>query len=91
MAKKTYIISYDLRNGSADDYEGLYDAIKAYGTWAHITESTWAVATTESAKEIRQYLAEFLGKGSRIFVVRSGTEGAWRNVICRNEWLKKWL
>ena len=85
--KTCYIISYDMAEGG--NYEALYDAIKAYGTWAHITESTWAVTTEESAKEIRDYLGECLPSGSRLFVVKSGVEAAWRNVICRNEWLKK--
>ena len=51
--ENTYIISYDLKKADDEDYENLYQAIKAYGTWAHITESTWAVKTSDSAKKIR--------------------------------------
>jgi hypothetical protein len=83
----TYLISYDMAEGG--DYDALYDAIKAYGTWAHITESLFAVKTASTAKQIRDDLGEYLPVGSRLIVVKSGTEGAWRNVICRNEWLKK--
>ena len=36
------IISYDLC-APGRNYDALYKAIKAYGTWAHITESTWFV------------------------------------------------
>ncbi len=71
------------------DYESLYEAIKAYGTWAHISESTWAVVTEETAKEVREYIGDYMTKGSTVFVVKSGVESAWRNVICSNEWLKK--
>ncbi len=85
--KNCYIISYDMAAGG--DYEELYEAIKEYGTWAHITESTWAVVTDEDHKEIRDSLGQFLPKGSRLFVVKSGSSSAWRNVICRNEWLKE--
>ena len=85
--KKTYLISYDLAEGG--DYEELYKAIKAYGTWAHITESLYAIATEQSASEIRENLSPVLIKGSKLFIVKSGTEAAWRNVICSNEWLKK--
>ena len=87
MTNKCYIISYDMAGG--DDYDELHDAIKAYGTWAHITESTWAVVTEYSAKEIRDDLGQYLPDGSRLLVVKSGVEAAWRNPICRNEWLKK--
>ena len=84
---KTFIISYDVPEGT--DYTQLYDAIKSYGTWAKITESTWAIMTEDRAKEVRDYLINLLPSGSRLFVIKSGSIAAWRNVICSNEWLKK--
>ena len=82
-----YIISYDMvENG---DYTSLIDAIKAYGTWAHITESTWAIVTEKSHTDVRDDIGLYLPKGSRLFVVKSGTAAAWRNVICRHQWLKE--
>lgn len=86
---KTYLISYDMAEGG--EYNALYEAIKAYGTWAHITESLFAVKTEMTAKQVRDDLCQYLPEGSRLVVIKSGTEGAWRNVICRNEWLKKHL
>ena len=83
----TYLISYDLAEGG--DYETLIAAIKSYGTWAHITESTWAVSTDKTATEVRDHLVGLMTKGSKIFVLKSASVGAWRNVICSNEWLKK--
>lgn len=84
-----YIISYDMAEGG--DYEELFAAIKAYKAWAHITESTWAVATNDDHKEIRDNLVQYLPNGSRLFVVKSGTAAAWRNVLCSSEWLKRRL
>jgi len=84
-----YIISYDLADDG--DYDALFDAIKEYGTWAHVTESTWAVVTELSAQDIRKDIGQYLPSGSRLLVVKSGVESAWRNVICRDEWLKKHL
>jgi hypothetical protein len=84
----TYIISYDLSNNR--DYESLYEAIKAYGTWAHITESTWAVVSSNSsAVDIRDDLKRTIDSDDKLFVIKSGIEAAWVNVICRNEWLKE--
>ncbi len=81
-----YIISYDLINQS--DYKSLHKAIKSYGTWAHISESIWAVYTSSSAKQIRDNLSSVMDGDDRIFVIKSGVEAAWRNVICSNKWLK---
>lgn len=83
----TYLISYDMATGG--DYDALYEAIKEYGTWAHITESLFAVKTESTAKQIRDDIGQYLPTGSRLMVVKSGAVAAWRNVICRDEWLKK--
>ena len=82
-----YIVSYDLRRQR--DYASLYEAIKTYPNWAHITASTWAVVTNSSAIEVREYLRGFVDNDDRLFVIKSGLEAAWVNVICKNEWLKE--
>lgn len=82
-----YLISYDLLKSR--NYEPLYAAIKAYGTWAHIHESVWAVVTSNSAVQIRDDLLRHVDADDRIFVVKSGSEAAWRGVICKSEWLKE--
>lgn len=87
--RRTYIICYDLPEGA--DYEPLIETIKGYGTWAHIALSTWAVKTASTAKEIRDALSEHVPPESRVFVLRSGAEAAWKNVMCRNAWLKEHL
>ncbi len=86
MDKKCYIISYDLRKKR--DYESLYDAIKSYGNWAHILESVWAVVTEKSAKQVRDHLLSCMDNDDGLFVVKSGTEAAWQNVMCETQWLK---
>lgn len=85
--KHTYIISYDVEG--SDGYEELFEAIKSYPGWAHITESTWGIVTEDSHTEIRNHLKSILPKGSRLMVVRSAGVAAWSNPICSNEWLKK--
>lgn len=86
---KCYIISYDIKDNSQTyDYSELEKAIKSYGTWAHINKSVWAIVTTKNAKEIRDYLKTKMDFNDSIFVIKSGTEAAWSNVICKDEWLK---
>jgi hypothetical protein len=82
-----YIVSYDLVKQR--DYTSLIAEIKKYGTWAHIHESVWAVVTEMSAVEVREDLKRHMDSDDRIFVVRSGTEAAWRGVLCSADWLHK--
>ena len=84
----TYIISYDLRK--EQNYDGLYNKIKDYGIWAKITESTWAIKTNNSAVEVRDNLKQVIKEDdNRLFVVKSGLEAAWSNIIGKNEWFQK--
>lgn len=85
----TYIISYDLKESDSDDYEKLFEYIKSYGTWAHITESLWAIQTDKSAVQIRDMLKAKVKKESALFVLKSGGEAAWSSVLCRNAWLQE--
>jgi hypothetical protein len=82
-----YIITYDLRFGG--NYTSLHNAIKTYGTWAKITESTWAVVTQQSAIALRDNLLKYIDNNDRLFVIKSGGEAAWINIMCNNEWLQK--
>ena len=82
-----YLISYDLRKKK--DYESLYKAIKAYSGWAHILESTWAVTTNLSAKQVRDDLKKHIDSDDGLFVLKSGVEAAWVRVNCKDEWLKE--
>jgi CRISPR-associated endonuclease Cas2 len=83
---QSYIISYDLKNQKIN--KSLYKTIKSYGTWAHISKSTWAVSTNSSAKQIRDHLSSVMDDDDSIFVVKSGVESAWKNATCKNQWLK---
>lgn len=85
--KHCYIISYDIKEESSAK---IIEKIKKTA-WAHITESTWAVLTNEKVADLRTRLATELPPGSRLFVIRSGGVAAWRNVLCSNEWLKKYV
>jgi hypothetical protein len=57
-------------------------------TWAKITESCWAVVYEGKSTEIRDNLKKDLGKGDRLFVIKSSGIAAWSNTICKSEWLK---
>ena len=84
-----YIISYDLRNRR--DYASLYEAIKSYGTWAHILESTWAVVSEKATTEVRNHLISYMDNDDGLFVAQSSGIAAWLKVQCRDEWLQSYL
>ncbi|MCW7475638.1 hypothetical protein [Leptospira levettii] len=85
--RQTYIISYDIPKKN-QNYEKVYDYLKGFGTWAHITESLWGIKSEKSASEIRDDLVKIAGTEANIFVLRSGVESAWKNVLCSNKWLQ---
>jgi CRISPR/Cas system-associated endoribonuclease Cas2 len=84
---ETYLISYDLSDETK--YNDLYEYVKSYGTWAHITESFFAVLTIKSATQIRDEIVNIVGDDCKVMVVRSAHEAAWYNTLCKSEWLKQ--
>jgi hypothetical protein len=84
----TYIISYDL-NRPGQDYASLREAIKRAGTWWHHLDSTWIVLTNKTAKQVRDALTPEIDANDKIFVIRSGGEGAWAGFNDKgSQWLK---
>jgi hypothetical protein len=86
---KCYIISFDLK--AYRNYDRFYDAIKSYGTWAKITESTWAIVTSQNTTQIRDLLMQHIDSDDRLFIIKSSGTSAWHNSITKIEWLKKYL
>ena len=82
------IIEYDLRSPGRN-YDELYKAIKSYGVWAHITESTWFIKASESCEQVRDKLLAHMDGNDRIFVAALTGVAAWSNVRCNSEYLKK--
>ena len=75
------IFEYDLR-APDKDYDAVYNIIKSYPYWAHITESTWFVKTDENCVQIRDKLIKVADKNDRIFVAELTGSAAWKNIIC---------
>lgn len=62
-----YLISYDL-NKSGQDYQKLFDAIKAYLGYYRVLKSAWFVSTTSSAQGIYDFLRSHIDSSDRIFI-----------------------
>ncbi len=88
MEYHCYIIIYDLR-APGRNYASLYQAIKDYGTWGKISESAWAVVSSQNSVEIRNNLMKYLDSNDRLMVVRSGQDAAWVNAMASKDWLQE--
>ncbi|MBN4054019.1 hypothetical protein JYT97_03945 [Haliea sp. AH-315-K21] len=87
---KVYQINYDLRKQR--DYAALYERIKAYGTWCHPLESTWVIASQQTAEQVRNNLVQVMDSDDGLFVTRLQGEAAWRGLDdSSSKWLQKQL
>ncbi|OGO79787.1 MAG: hypothetical protein A2Y21_12005 [Clostridiales bacterium GWC2_40_7] len=84
-----YIVLFEVQEASR--LSALTDALKSYSSYCPVTAHAWAVITETGAKEVRDKLLPLVGRKDQIFVIRSGTEGAWLNAYGpkHSEWLKK--
>ncbi len=85
-----YIINYDLRQ-PLRNYDKLYEAIKSYGYWAQVLESTWAVVTSQTSADVYNALARHMDDNDGLFVVNWGGQATWDKVLCDDEFLKQAL
>lgn len=85
----TYIINYDLI-APGKNYDRLFEAIKSYGTWAHVLESCWLIKSSLSATEVRNHLVKYIDNNDKLLVAKSGNQGAWRGLKeNQSDWLRK--
>ena len=84
-----YIVIFELKDSA--QLAGMREALKSFGFYCPLTARAWAIKTDMSAAQVRDKLTPAVGQGARLYVIRSGTEGAWRNAISlkHTDWLKK--
>ena len=82
------LITYDLIK-PGQNYQELFDAIKAVGTWARPLESVWIVVTRSSAKAVRDALAKHIDANDKLLVIPVGSEWASSHLTTRMaDWMK---
>ena len=90
----TYVIMYDL-NKEGDAYaeanKKLTDRIKKlFDKYWHHLDSTWAVVTELSHKQIRDDFWGYMDENDELLVVKSSGVAAWEGFIDKgSKWLKK--
>ena len=84
----SFIVSYDLIANK--DYTELYEAIRNYGSFAHILESVWIIKSTDSAVNIRDNLRTYIDSDDKLFVAKLNGESAWINLSTEvSNWIKE--
>lgn len=77
-----YVVSYDLKSDQNPNYEGVSAALEKCGTVNHFQKSVCLVASSISAKEIRDAVAPVLNDEDTLFVSRMGVGWAgWRTRV----------
>jgi len=61
------LVTYDLRK-PGQDYSDFYNVIKSY-SWAKLSESSYAIATTETPEAVYDKLSPHIDKGDQVFIV----------------------
>jgi len=62
------LIAYDL-NKPGQDYSGFYKVRDSY-PYAKLSESSYAISTTEAPAEVYKKLKEYIDKGDRVFIIK---------------------
>ena len=86
----SFIVSFDVSptGNNMEVYNAVVERIKAYGIWAHITSSCWALRTDATAVNVRDFLLAVMRQEDRLCVVQTAHVAAWSNPMCNNEWLR---
>ena len=86
----TYVITFEVDDSRKDS---LREKLREFGSYCPIHDNCWAVVSDKKPKEIIDFLSDSLSVPDRIFIIRSGTESAWRNSYGEkhSKWLKEKL
>lgn len=84
-----YIVTFEVSDGAAR--KRVHEQLRKYSGYCPVHEACWAILSDHTAVHVRDEIAAVLGDEGRLFVVRSGTEAAWKNSygLKHDEWLKK--
>ena len=84
-----YVVAYDLHT-PGNDYLGLKIILKTKYRGERILESVWVIKTTETSKEVYDFLENYIDDNDEIFVnILAGWEGTSKLNSKINEWVFK--
>lgn len=67
---KTFLITYDLiAPRTAEDYQQLHEAIKAFTYWAKPLESVWLIKSDLSREQIMNFLRQRIKVNDKLLII----------------------
>ena len=64
------ILTYDLnKEKSKADYDGFYEVIKSYPSWARLSESSYAIETSDSPQAIYNKLKPYIDDNDNVLIL----------------------
>lgn len=87
----TYIVTFEIKDLTRKNR--FKQVLKEFGSYCPIHDNAWAIRSERKAREVRDIITPFITNDDRIFVIRTGTDAAWKNAYGtkHTEWLKKHL
>lgn len=85
-----YIVA--IETSKEETRKNINNKLRNYDGFCPITKYCWAITTKDKkAKDIRDDVSKVSDSNDRIFVIKSGTEAAWKNSYSEKHtaWLKK--
>lgn len=72
------LLSYDLKHGTAEQYEQVINTIKEGASWWHYLESTWLLSTAETPEEVAVRVHAAMHPNDRLLVIEvTKNYGGW--------------
>lgn len=85
--KNILIITYDL-SAPHQNYDGVLSEIKAYGTWAKVSESSYLIKTIKTPEKVRNSLLKYIDDDDKLFIGTVNAPAAWHGL---SESLSNWI
>jgi hypothetical protein len=84
-----YVVTF--QTNSEMSRSKVVETLMTYGFYCPVHDYCWVIKTDVGAVEIADKIGAVLQPSERVFVIRSGTEAAWRNSYGEknNQWLKE--
>lgn len=81
----TYIVTYDLNNETKRP--PIVKDIKSYGNWAMLSESSYAISTGQTPKQVYDFLSKHLDGNDNLYVIKLTNPHYGQGPKDVNDWL----
>lgn len=81
----TYLVTYDLNNETKRP--PIVKDIKSYSSWAKLSESSYAISTVQTPKQVFDFLSKHLDSNDSLYVIKLTNPYFGQGPTDVNDWL----